>query len=66
MLIMPAKDTLEKGQYSPIYATQVQKYLDKCTNANKNKVIMEGDHGFVMVIPDKVSAAINNFFAPLF
>lgn len=66
LLILPAKDTLEKGQYSPIYVTQVQKYLDKCTNVNKNKVIMDGDHGFVLVIPDQVSATINTFFAPLF
>lgn len=53
---MPANGTVVNGgTYSKMYLNQAQKYLDKCTNANKNMVIMEGDHGFVLNGAEKVA-----------
>jgi len=52
LLVLPAKDTVSKDdKYSPAYLTQCQKYIDKCTSANKQLTPIEGDHGFVLKNP---------------
>ncbi len=63
---MPANNTITSGDYSAMYAKQVQKYMDKCTNVNKIVQIMAGDHSFALKIPSQVAALVQAFFSPLF
>ena len=52
LLILPAKATVNgTDKYSEMYYIQCQKYLAKCANANKQMVMMDGDHGFVLEKP---------------
>ncbi len=49
LLILPAKNTVNgTDKYSNMYNIQCQKFLDKCTNVNKQIIVMEGDHGYVL------------------
>lgn len=64
---MPANGTVHGGdQCDTMYLTQSEKYIAKCTNANKLMQIMQGKHEFVLEIPEAVADQINTFFAPLF